>query len=95
MGLDNLNRFLYTILTMNDLDLLFEAGAYYCFPPSWKPDAPCPNCLVEYHYREFHNGKEYPIGRVFVLGRTKENFLRLLNSWNTKGLSSGYVYVEA
>lgn len=73
-------------------DLIFEAGVYYRFPSSYKPDEPCPADLREFRYERFKDNVSYGVGRVFVMGRTPENFFCLLNSWNRKGAGNGYFY---
>lgn len=77
---------------MNEENLLLEAGVYYCFPEIGNPDSPCPNTLTEYKYKRFRDGELFGIQRVFILG-SELNFFKLLNSWNTKGISNGYCYI--
>jgi len=76
---------------MNDSHLIFEAGVYYCFPHRDEDNPPVD--MQAYRYDRFRNGKRYGTGRVFVLGRQPIDFHKLIESWNRKGVNSGYCYV--
>jgi hypothetical protein len=80
---------------MNEESVFSEAGVFYYFPPSNKPEVPCTVGMREYRYERYKNGKSLGVIRVFVMGQTDENFLKLLENWNRKGISGCYHYVRA
>lgn len=76
---------------MDEENLLFEAGVYYRFPDTNKPEEECPRGMMEFRYERFKNGKSFGIGRVFT--HHSIDFYKLLDNWNHKGISGGYTYI--